>query len=83
MAASRGGQLTKKGPHGAWLHHGEDSPRRPTGGKNASLGGHPSTARRGQNACNGGAKRENFITGRTPIDGPQGAKLPVMEEQNM
>ena len=59
MAASRGGQPPNS-PQGANLHHWEDTQQRPTGGKiacnggarhvkNASLGGRPSTANRGQN----------------------------------
>ena len=66
MAASRGGQLPN-GPQGAKMHYWEDTHQLPTEDKNA---------------CNGGAKTcEKCITGRTPIDSPQGSRMPVMEEQ--
>ena len=83
-AASRGGQSTTgpaggmaasgddrspKGPQGAKMRHWEDTHQRPTAGKNA---------------CNGGAKHvKKCITGRTPIDGPREAIMPVIAEQNI
>ena len=67
-AASRGGQSTT-GPAGGMAASGEDnSPKGPQG---AWLPPEMTThhkARRGQKC----------ITGRTPINGPQGAKVPVM-----
>ena len=91
-------RTTLNGPQGAKLHHWEDTHQRPTGGnlacnvgarhvKIASLGGHPSMA----HGMGGGQKClywrsrtcEKCITVMTPINGPQGAKLPVMEEQSM
>ena len=77
MAASRGGQLTqrKKAHRGHGCLTGRTTTKRPTGGKNALLGGHTSTPTEGKNACNGGAKAcEKCTTGRTPIDDPQGQK---------
>ena len=56
----------------AKLPHGEDnSPKRPAGGMAASREDNYQTAHRGQKC----------ITGRTPINGPQRTKMPVMEEQ--
>ena len=86
MAASQGGQLTKKarrghgclagrtthqkGPQGAWLPHREDNHR--TNPQGAKLHRCEDTHQRptgGNLACNGGARLENCITGRTPING--------------
>ena len=76
MAASQGGQLTKRRkkrlPGGMAASRGGQPSNEPTGGKTASLRGHPSTAHGGATLPVMEEQDENCVTGRTPINGPGG-----------